>query len=338
MSVRIRPLHLDAVRCPGEPGWVQLSRPPSPRGSAPSPSPSSRLLTLPTPRAPAPFAAFPEQLAAAGTGGRRAGEPAPSPAGLSGQRGPQRQRPEVGLPLARQATSPQRGAPRGAPAVAAHLPNSVRVRAPRPRSAPSAGRPASAAAGTFLPDRAALCVAPQHGVEPAPSAARPPLPPQNPRGTHCRSPAPAPGRPASGIPAASPCLQSPMTLQSPGLGTRAMRIGRVRSRGRGGAGGAGTGSPWVRSRAPAGPLWTEPLWPWSLLCRTDGRAQLAEPSPGVLPAPPHFPGAPSRPCAAALRKTNQQSRAWEGGAGGLRPSLRVPAPPWGKAGEGLLCC
>lgn len=49
MSVCIRPLHLDAVRCPGEPGWVQLScgrrarrgdSLPRRRRSSSSPSPS----------------------------------------------------------------------------------------------------------------------------------------------------------------------------------------------------------------------------------------------------------------------------------------------------------
>ncbi|XP_032978355.1 nucleus accumbens-associated protein 2 isoform X2 [Rhinolophus ferrumequinum] len=44
MSVCIRPLHLDAVRCPGEPGWVQLScGRPAQRGDSLPPSPSPLL-------------------------------------------------------------------------------------------------------------------------------------------------------------------------------------------------------------------------------------------------------------------------------------------------------
>ena len=64
----------------GRPAQHRDSLPPSPsRFSSSTPAP----LALPTPRAPAPFAAFPEQLAAAG--GRQAGKPAP--ARLSGQCG-----------------------------------------------------------------------------------------------------------------------------------------------------------------------------------------------------------------------------------------------------------
>lgn len=98
MSVCIRPLHLDAVRCPGAPGWVQLSRPsPAPRLAAPRPPPPPPL-ALPTPRAPAPFAAFPEQLVAAG--GRACGRACPCQAEWAAP-GPRRQRPKVGLPRRR---------------------------------------------------------------------------------------------------------------------------------------------------------------------------------------------------------------------------------------------
>ncbi|CAN0517128.1 unnamed protein product [Rangifer tarandus platyrhynchus] len=86
MSVCIRPLHLDAVRCPGEPGWVQLSRGPAPRRDSRPPAPLlllSRLLS-PSPPQGLPLRLLHSRsswwLRAAG----RAGEPAP--ARPSGQR------------------------------------------------------------------------------------------------------------------------------------------------------------------------------------------------------------------------------------------------------------
>jgi len=104
MSVCIRPLHLDAVRCPGEPGWVQLSRGPAPRRASCPPAPL--LLLLSRLFSPSPPQGLPLRLLHSRSSwwlraaGRACGRACPCQAEWAVP-GPRRQRPKVGLPRRR---------------------------------------------------------------------------------------------------------------------------------------------------------------------------------------------------------------------------------------------
>lgn len=165
MSVCIRPLHLDAVRCPGEPGWVQLScgRPSPARRLCPAPAPAATAappLLLSRLLAPSPPQGLPLRLLHSRSSWRAC--PCQAERAVPGHR---QQPPKVGLPrglVPRPAGNfSAAGALRALPQRPPICPTPVAgVRALRPPSALPPPRPpgASAAACTFLPrDRAALC-------------------------------------------------------------------------------------------------------------------------------------------------------------------------------------